>query len=91
MSNTNNQETAVFNLKQKANKYLSQGKLDESYATCYEALDLLPNSGEIYKILGNIWQRRGQLESARKSYKQAIQYNPNSAEVYANLGSIYTT
>ena len=28
MSNTNNQETAVFNLKQKANKYLSQGKLD---------------------------------------------------------------
>ena len=89
MSNTNNQETAVFNLKQKANKYLSQGKLDESYATCYEALDILPNSGEIYKILGNIWQRRGQLESARKSYKQAIQYNPNSAEVYANLGSIY--
>ena len=89
MSDIENQEIAVFNLKQKANKYLSQAKLDEAYATCYKALEILPDSGEIYKILGNISQIRGQLESAKKYYKQAIQYNPNSAEVYANLGSIY--
>ncbi len=88
MSDIENQETAAFNLKQKAEIYLSQGKLDEAYATCYEALEILPNSGEIYKILGNIWQRMGQLESAKKSYKQAIQYNPNLAEAHGNLGSI---
>ncbi|MGD1698623.1 tetratricopeptide repeat protein [Dapis sp. BLCC M229] len=88
MSDIENQETAAFNFKQKAEIYLSQGKLDEAYANCSKALEMLPNSGEIYKILGNIWQRRGQLESAKKSYNQAIEYNPNLAEVHANLGSI---
>ncbi|MDJ0519017.1 MAG: tetratricopeptide repeat protein [Trichodesmium sp. MO_231.B1] len=88
MSDIENQETAAFNFKQKAEKYLSQGKLDEAYANCSKALEISPNSGEIYKILGNIWERMGQLESAKKSYKQAIQYNSNLAEVHANLGSI---
>jgi len=88
MSYLENQETAPFNFKQKAEKYLSDGKLDEAYANCLKALEISPNSGEIYKILGNIWQKIGQLESAKKSYKQAIQYNPNLAEVYANIGSI---
>ncbi len=88
MSDIENQEKAAFNFKQKAERYLSEGKLDEAYANCSKALEISPNSGEIYKILGNIWQRMGQLELAKKSYKQAIQYNPNLAEVYANLGSI---
>ncbi|NEQ36417.1 MAG: tetratricopeptide repeat protein, partial [Okeania sp. SIO3I5] len=71
---------------QKAERYLSEGKLDQVYANCSKALKISPNSGEIYKILGR--QKMGKLESAQKSYKQAIQYDPNLAEVYANLGSI---
>ena len=89
MSDIENQEIAAFNLKQKAEIYLSQGKLNEAYATCSKALEISPNSGEIYKILGNIWQRMGQLESAIKSYKKAIKHNQNLAEAHANLGSIY--
>ena len=81
MSGIENQEIAAFDLKQKAEIYLSQGKLNEAYDNCSKALEVLPNSGEIYKILGNIWQRMGKLESAKKSYKQAIEYNPNLAEV----------
>ena len=88
MSDIENQETVAFNFKQKAEIYLSQGKLDEAYVNCSKALEISPELGEIYKLLGNIWQRMGQLESAKKSYKQAIQYNPNLAEVNANLGSI---
>ena len=88
MSGIENQEIATFDLKQKAEIYLSQGKLNKAYDNCSKALEILPNSGEIYKILGNIWQRMGKLESAKKSYKQAIEYNQNLAEVYANLGSI---
>ncbi|MGD1803881.1 glycosyltransferase 61 family protein [Dapis sp. BLCC M126] len=88
MSDIENQETLAFNFKQKAERYLSQGKLDEAYANCSKALEILPNSGEIYKILGNISQRMGQFKSAKKSYKQAIKYNPNLAEAHANLGSI---
>ena len=89
MSDVNNQKISVLNLKQKAEIYLSQGKLDEAYATCSKALEILPNSGEIYVILGNILQKMGKLKSSKEYYEIAIKYNPNIAEAYANLGSIF--
>ncbi|NEQ36418.1 MAG: hypothetical protein F6K40_09090 [Okeania sp. SIO3I5] len=52
MSELENQETAAFNFQQKAERYLSEGKLDQVYANCSKALKISPNSGEIYKILG---------------------------------------
>ncbi|NES05722.1 MAG: DUF563 domain-containing protein [Okeania sp. SIO2F4] len=88
MSDIQNQEIAAFNFKQKAEKYLSQGKLDEAYATCLKALEILPHSGEIHKTLGNIMQKMGKLESAKNCYLKAIEENHNLAESYANLGSI---
>lgn len=88
MSDVGFQETVAFNLCKTAEIYLSQGKLDEAYASCAKALEILPNSGEIYKTLGNVLQRMGKFESAQKNYQIAIGYNPNLAEAYANLGSI---
>lgn len=38
MSDIENQKTAAFNFKQKAEIYLSQGKLNEAYDNCYKAL-----------------------------------------------------
>ena len=37
MADIDNQKIAVFNWKQKAEIYLSQGKLDEAYFTCLKS------------------------------------------------------
>ncbi|NEP42755.1 MAG: tetratricopeptide repeat protein, partial [Okeania sp. SIO2H7] len=83
------QKISVFHLKQKAEIYLSQGKLDRAYDTCSQALEILPNCGEVYKTQGNILQRMGKLELAKNFYRKAIKYNPNLAEAHANMGSIF--
>ncbi|NEQ73264.1 MAG: DUF563 domain-containing protein [Okeania sp. SIO2C9] len=89
MLDVNNQKISVLNLKQKAEIYLSQGKLDLAYDTCSQALEILPNCGEVYKTQGNILQRMGKLELAKNFYRKAIKYNPNLAEAHANIGSIF--
>ncbi|NET17110.1 MAG: DUF563 domain-containing protein [Okeania sp. SIO1H6] len=89
MSDVNNQKISVFNFKQKAEIYLSQGKLDEAYTTCSKALEISPNCGEVYKTQGNVLQKMGKLELAKKFYKKAIKYDPNLAEAHANMGSIF--
>ena len=88
MSDIENQETAAFNFKQKAEIYLDQGKLDVAYATCLKALEILPNCGEIHHTLGNVMQKMGKLESAKNCYLKAIADNHNLAQSYANLGTI---
>ncbi|NET27533.1 glycosyltransferase 61 family protein [Okeania sp. SIO1I7] len=89
MSDVNNQKISVFNLKQKAEIYLSQGKLERAYTTCSQALEILPNCGEVYKTQGNVLQKMGKLELAKKFYRKAIKYNPNLAEAHANMGSVF--
>jgi len=37
MSALENQETAAFNFQQKAERYLSDGKLDQAYENCSKA------------------------------------------------------
>ncbi len=82
-------EISVVNLQQKAEIYLTQGKLEKAIAACHQALEIESNFPPTCKILGNIWQRMGEIDKAKDWYIKAINQQPNLAEVHANLGSIY--
>ncbi|WP_449419471.1 tetratricopeptide repeat protein [Phormidium nigroviride] len=89
MQSTVNAESSAVHFNQRAEIYLSQGKVEEAIAACEQALKVKPDFAQALKTLGNALQAQGRVEEARHWYAKAIQIQPNFAEAYANLGSIY--
>ncbi|MEB3340189.1 tetratricopeptide repeat protein [Okeania sp.] len=80
---------SVIHLNQKAEIYLTQGKLEEAITACQQVLEIELDFPPTCKILGNILQKMGEINQAKEWYIKAINQQPNLAESYANLGSIY--
>ncbi len=82
---------------QTAESYFSQGKVyvlqEENYNKAIEcflhALELSPNSTEIYWALGSTYFLNGNYDKAIESYLQTIKLNPNYIDAYLALGDIY--
>ena len=84
-----NKQINLTNLYQKAELYLTQGKLEEATATCNQVLEIVPDFLPIYKTLGNIFHKMGEIDEAKEWYIKAINQQADWAEVHANLGSLY--
>ncbi len=84
-----NPEAAALKLNQKAEFYLTQGDFDQAYATCLQALELVPDFAPVSNTIGQIMEKIDALNSAITWYKKAIEKQPSLAEAHANLGGIY--
>ncbi|MGK7921731.1 MAG: tetratricopeptide repeat protein [Trichodesmium sp.] len=84
-----NLEAAALKLNQEAESYLTQGDFDKAYATCLQALELVPDFAPVSNTIGKIMEKIDALDSAITWYKKAIEKQPNLAEAHANLGGIY--
>jgi len=51
-----------------------------------KAIELSPNSEELYNFLGDTLAQLGQLDQACAAYRKAIELSPNSEELYNFLG-----
>ena len=74
---------------QQALAYGDEQKWQEAIQACQQAVNLVPNLAEAYKLWGNALQRMGQTADAMGYYAKALEIQPDLAEVYANLGSLY--
>lgn len=81
-------ETAQVYL-QKALDHLERQEWEKSALACKQAIKIMPNTAEAYKIWGNALQRMGNTAEAMSCYAKAVEIEPNLAEVYAGLGDIY--
>ncbi|NEP81005.1 MAG: tetratricopeptide repeat protein [Okeania sp. SIO3B3] len=84
-----NKQINLTNLYQKAELYLTQGKLEEAIVAGNQALEIVPDFLPIYKTLGNIFHKMGEIDKAKEWYLKAINRQPEWAEIHANLGSLY--
>lgn len=84
-----NPEVAALKLNQEAESYLTQGDFDKAYATCLQALELVPDFAPASNTIGQIMEKIDALDSAIVWYKKAIEQQPNLAETHAHLGNIY--
>lgn len=69
-------------------KLLAQGRLTEAEREVDEAASLLPQSSEVYIVLGQIYEGEGRHEEAAAEFKTALQID-NSAVTHLWLGRVY--
>ena len=81
-------ETAQVYL-QKALDHLEQQEWQQSALACRQAIKIMPQMAEAYKIWGNALQRMGKTGEAMSCYAKAVEIKPNLAEVYAGIADIY--
>jgi|GEM_PF-593623 len=82
-------QSAAINLRELAESYLAEGKLDEAVSVCKQALEIQPKFALGCKTLGNVFQAKGEFEEAKRWYTQAIEIQPDFAQALANLGTVY--
>ncbi len=82
-------ETAQVYL-QKALEHSEKQEWERSALACKQAVQIMPNMAEAYKIWGNALQRMGKTGEAMSCYAKAVEVEPNLAEVYAGIANIYT-
>ena len=82
-------ETAQVYL-QKALEHSEKQEWERSALACKQAVQIMPNMAEAYKIWGNALQRMGKTGEAMSCYAKAVEIEPNLAEVYAGIANIYT-
>ncbi|MGB5710549.1 MAG: hypothetical protein WBM44_06530, partial [Waterburya sp.] len=68
---------------QKALEHLERQEWQQSTLACKQAIQIMPNMAEAYKIWGNALQRMGKTGEAMSCYAKAVEVKPNLAEVYA--------
>lgn len=74
---------------QQAIAYSDQQKWSEVIEACRQAVQIIPDIAEAYKLWGNALQRMGKTQESMGFYAKALEIEPEFAEVYANLGSLY--
>ena len=82
-------ETAQVYL-QKALEHSEKQEWERSALACKQAVQIMPNMAEAYKVWGNALQRMGKTGEAMSCYAKAVEIEPNLAEVYAGIADIYT-
>ena len=68
------------------NGYIEAKEFDKATATIEEALALDPQNGELYDVMGIIYDSQKDNEKAMECYKKAIELNPEFARAQYNYG-----
>lgn len=87
-----NQNNEYFNAVQeleRGNEYYSRGDYVKALEFYNHAIQLNPQSAEIYNNRGNAYAALGQYEKAVQDLKKASILANNRAEIHNNLGSVY--
>ncbi|GAB4523838.1 MAG: hypothetical protein Tsb0014_01790 [Pleurocapsa sp.] len=82
-------ETAQVYLQQ-ALDCCEQKQWESASQACQQAIAIVPDMAEAYKIWGNALQRMGKTAEAMDCYAKAVEIQPDLAEVYAGIGDIYS-
>jgi tetratricopeptide (TPR) repeat protein len=69
--------------------YLERGNLEKCKPYLQRAAELEPESGLIYRYLGDCYAAGRNPEAAISAYKKAIKHNPHDAAALSALGSIF--
>jgi tetratricopeptide (TPR) repeat protein len=85
-----NRETSIISLRQQAESYLAEGKLELAKECYLEAIALSPNQAELYHKLGEILSLQKSWQEAIDAYCQAVKINPNFSWAYHKLGEALT-
>ena len=83
--NGNNFEVAF----QTGKLYLETGNFEKSRPYLERAAELEPESGQVYRYLGDCCTAANKPEAAISAYKKAIKHNPHDAAALSALGSIF--
>ena len=75
-----------FNL---GNKYLSERKLELAISEYRKAIEIAPDSHEVYNNLGLACLFNKQYQQAIFSLNRALELNPNYSDAHNNLGMVY--
>ena len=76
----------ISNLKEKAEGYLAEGKLELAKECYLEAIALSPNQAQTYHKLGEVLSLQKSWQEAVDAYRKAVKINPNLALAYQKLG-----
>lgn len=79
----------VFTLKQLANAYLKQGKLEEADRVIEKALKLNPSDSCANLLMGELLFAKGNLDESCKVFEELLSLKPNDLYIYSKLGTIY--
>lgn len=74
---------------QQALEYCEQQQWQAAALTAQQAIAIVPELAEAYKIKGNALQRMGKTAEAMEYYIKAVEIKPNLAEVYGGIGDVY--
>jgi tetratricopeptide (TPR) repeat protein len=83
--NGNNFEVAF----QTGKLYLETGNLDKCRPYLERAAELEPESGQVYRYLGDCYTADQRPQAAISAYKKAIKHNPHDAAALSALGSLF--
>ena len=83
--NGNNYEVAF----QTGKLYLETGNLKNCRPYLERAAELEPESGQVYRYLGDCYAAVQMPEAAISAYKKAIKHNPHDGAAMSALGSIF--
>jgi predicted O-linked N-acetylglucosamine transferase (SPINDLY family) len=72
---------------------IAQGKLPQAVARYRRAFERKPQPdfGQVYALLGEVFQAQGRIDRAVDSYRRALQIKPGLAETHNNLGTALNT
>jgi tetratricopeptide (TPR) repeat protein len=83
--NGNNFEVAF----QTGKLYLETGNLEKCRPYLERAAELEPESGQVYRYLGDCYTANHRPQAAISAYKKAIKHNPHDAAALSALGSLF--
>ena len=69
--------------------YLKEDNWHKAIIACKNALEVIPDHADAYKVLGDILYRQGKQADALGIYAKALVIKPDYATVYANVGTLY--
>jgi tetratricopeptide (TPR) repeat protein len=68
---------------------IAERKPDEALARVQRQIALVPNSGELQFVLGDVYRVRRDLSRAETAYLKALELQPNQIGPYVRLGDLY--
>ena len=87
---THEQRKAIAQIyTEQASIYLKERNWHRAMVACKNALEVVRDHADAYKILGDILYRQGKRADALGIYAKALALNPNYATIYANVGTLY--
>ncbi|PIQ34735.1 MAG: hypothetical protein COW63_03095 [Bacteroidetes bacterium CG18_big_fil_WC_8_21_14_2_50_41_14] len=69
--------------------YLETGQNEKLIASLKEAIEADPTNENLYRVLGQTFEKVGDKENAIVYYRKAIEINPDFGDAIFNLGAIY--